>query len=327
MKIEYLNPLSKAWERMKKALFQPFDIGKWFVLGFTAFLANLFREGGSGFNFSSPFDGGRRPRSPDILRFPETALDWVHAHPILFIAVIAGIFLLIALIVVFTWLSSRGTFMFLDNVVHDRALVVQPWRQFKALGNSLFLWRICFSLAVLIIMLPPAALFIFQAVQYSHGPAGPLLIIVLILVGFLWFVISVIITYISLFTTSFVVPIMHKHDMRILQAWRKFLPIFKSHFVYFIIYGLFRLILFIGIIIAVVITGCLTCCLGFIILALPYINAVALLPVYFTLRAFSLEFLAQWGPDYSVFPVPAQPSNDVPPPPETPPPGVTIIGM
>ena len=42
MSIEYIEALSRAWNRMTTALFEPFDIGKWFVLGFTAFLAGLF---------------------------------------------------------------------------------------------------------------------------------------------------------------------------------------------------------------------------------------------------------------------------------------------
>ena len=39
--IEYMRPLSQAWGRMIQALFRPFDLHKWFVLGFTAFLAQL----------------------------------------------------------------------------------------------------------------------------------------------------------------------------------------------------------------------------------------------------------------------------------------------
>ena len=61
--------------------------------------------------------------------------------------------------------------------------------------------------------------------------------------------------------------------------------------------------------------GCLTCCCGFILISLPYIGSVCLLPVSFTLRAFSLEFLAQWGPDYSAFPEEASSPGNVPPPP------------
>ena len=41
MQIRFIDPLSRGWGRMKKALFQPFDMKKWFLVGFTAFLAGL----------------------------------------------------------------------------------------------------------------------------------------------------------------------------------------------------------------------------------------------------------------------------------------------
>jgi Na+/melibiose symporter-like transporter len=97
---------------------------------------------------------------------------------------------------------------------------------------------------------------------------------------------------------------MYKHQVRVLQAWRMFIPILASHLVYFLVYGLFLLLLAIGVGIAIVFAGCLTCCVGFLLLALPYIGSVILLPIGFIYRDFSLEFLAQWGPEYSVFPNP-----------------------
>jgi hypothetical protein len=42
---------------------------------------------------------------------------------------------------------------------------------------------------------------------------------------------------------------------------------------------------------------CATCCIA----ALPYIGTVILLPVFVLLRAFSLLFLRQFGPDYDVW--------------------------
>ena len=48
MQIKFFDPLSNAWSRMTSALFKPFDIGKWFAVGFTAFLAHLLEFGNSG---------------------------------------------------------------------------------------------------------------------------------------------------------------------------------------------------------------------------------------------------------------------------------------
>ena len=72
MKIEFFPSLSKAWKRMKKALFQPFDIGKWFALGFTAFLYQLLERCGHG-TFSSPPGGRENVNLPNIRHIPERA--------------------------------------------------------------------------------------------------------------------------------------------------------------------------------------------------------------------------------------------------------------
>ena len=137
MEIRYFDPVSRAYARMKKALFQPFDLRKWFVVGFTAFLAGLTDcHGGSG--------GGGNQRGrvnwDDVIYFPQHAWEWLLGNPHWFLLILFGLFLLFLLFMLITWLSSRGKFMFLDNVVHDRAQVAAPWYEYRHQGNSLFLW-------------------------------------------------------------------------------------------------------------------------------------------------------------------------------------------
>ena len=50
VEINVVEPVSPALERVKRVLFQPFDLGKWFVIGFCAWLACLGEGGGSGFH-------------------------------------------------------------------------------------------------------------------------------------------------------------------------------------------------------------------------------------------------------------------------------------
>jgi len=327
MNIDYFSPFSKAWERMTNALFRPFDIGKWFVLGFTAFLAQLLDGGFGGWNFPGSSNRGGGTNIPDIGRIPERTADWIHAHPFLVAAILMGIFIFLAIILVLTWLSSRGTFMFLDNVVHNRALVAKPWREYQIQGDSLFLWRVGFGIVVTLLVLTSLVVLFFLIVQAARSHYTPQNIAGIIIIGLFGLLGSVVAGYISLFTHSFVVPIMYRHKLRILQAWHKFLPILKSHFIYFILYGLLFFLLFIVIGIAAFLTGCLTCCIAFIIMSIPYIGSVFLLPVSFTLRAFSLEFLAQWGADYSVFYEESSSPDNVPPPPLPSPSGVNGSGI
>ena len=48
MGVSYVEPLSRAVERMRGTLFQPFDLVKWLVMGFSAWLAGLATGGGGG---------------------------------------------------------------------------------------------------------------------------------------------------------------------------------------------------------------------------------------------------------------------------------------
>ena len=46
--------------------------------------------------------------------------------------------------------------------------------------------------------------------------------------------------------------------------------------------------------------GLLTCCIGWLLLAIPYIGAVVMLPIYVTFRSLDLEFLGQFGAEYTL---------------------------
>ena len=51
---------------------------------------------------------------------------------------------------------------------------------------------------------------------------------------------------------------------------------------------------------AVMLFGLMTCCCGFLLLVIPYVNAVCLLPVTVFTRHFSIDLLRQFGPECDV---------------------------
>jgi hypothetical protein len=63
---------------------------------------------------------------------------------------------------------------------------------------------------------------------------------------------------------------------------------------------------------AMIMFGLFTCLLGFALLLIPYIGTVITLPIWYTLRAFSLEFLAQFGLEYDLFPPATAPPDVIP---------------
>jgi hypothetical protein len=301
MIIQYIAPFSRGWKRMEMILFKPFNLGKWFALGFTAFLAQLLRTGGGGgFNFR--FSKGDLDWD-EFFELPWRIIEWLSQHPIWTAVIIVGLFIAIVLFVVLAWLSSRGMFMFLDNVVHDRSLIVKPWGEFRTVSDSLFLWRLVFSIISFIISMGFMVVAFFVARNIYLGGYGFVSYLMMILAGVLiGLLLFLVIGYIWMFLNNFVVPIMYKSGSMVNDAWRTFLMLFGKHPWHFILYGVFIFGLYILAAIGIVICGLITCCCGFILLMIPYIGSVLMLPVSVTFRALSLEFLEQFGDEYKIFP-------------------------
>jgi hypothetical protein len=307
MNVQFFDPFSRAWLKMKTILFNPFDIGKWFALGFTAFLANLTDApggGGRGGNYTHGDYSLHR-----FFDLPRVITEWLAENPFWVSVIIAGVILAIALWVIFVWLSSRGMFMFLDNVVHNRTFIQKPWRDFKNHGDSLFQWRLAFGIFSFVILVGffIAAYIIARDIYFNgYNLSSKIMYFgVLALIGFALFLI---VFFISKLLTDFVVPMMYKYGVSANDAWRKLLPLFSMHAGLFVLYGLFIIGLYILIGIGVALGGFLTCCCGFILIAIPYIGSVILLPVSVTFRAFSLEFLEQFGEEYKISPMTADDS-------------------
>lgn len=312
MRIEYWAVLGRAWRRMKDILFRPVDPVKWLILGFCAWVAGLLDGHGGG---GSGGGGGDRgvgagpridPRDVKegiqaMLTAIHGAWQWVLGHWGATLFVFVGIPLLIGLVLVVVWLSSRFKLIFLDNLVRRSAQIVDPWRRLGRLGDSLFLFRLGFGFAALVIgaalVLTMVGLGIFTAVSKGSVAA----IVGLIVGGFVFTAFLVAAIYVGLFLESFVVPIMYRHNLTVMPAWRVFLPWLSAEGASFFLYGLFVLLLYIAAAVAVLTVGFATCCIGFLILMIPYLGTLVLLPLIVTYRYLSLEFLAQFDPRLDVF--------------------------
>ncbi|MFH0909423.1 MAG: hypothetical protein V1929_11735 [bacterium] len=292
----YFGPLDTAFAGTKRTLFAPFDLGKWFALGFSAWLAMLGEQGGS---FNLPLRIGKE----DMGKLGAGLGDVVRAYlPLIITIGVIGAVIGIALIFVLAWLNARGKFMLLDNVIADRSLVAQPWTQFRAEGNSLFGWMVVYGLAVLTVTLLLIGAGIAAAWPSLCGrvfDARALITITTVALLFLIFAIAM--AYIQTFLVDFVVPLMWKYHLGVMAGWRRFGELFRTHRGTFILYGLMRLLIGIGAGTAIALAGLLTCCCGFVLLLIPYVNAVCLLPITVFTRLYSLEFLRQFGAEYNVF--------------------------
>jgi hypothetical protein len=316
MPIAYVAPLERAWSRMKVILFHPFELETWIVLGFASFLAALGEGGGSWANGYRYTLGKQETGVEGLQEAGRRVLD-VLGNPVWVVLIVFAFLIVVALVVLFLWISSRAKFIFLDGVLHDRAAIVEPWRRFQRLGDSLFLWHLAYSAICFLLML---VLIVPLLVVVWNGLEGGFLaarILSLMGLGLLVAVVAIAMLFVKMLLNNFVVPIMYRDDLTATAAWGRFLPLFSSHFIRFLLYGLLLFVLLIAVMAVIIVAGCATLCCGFILLAIPYVGSVLILPISVTYRAYGPEFLAQFGPEWSLFPAPppAEPANEPPSPP------------
>jgi hypothetical protein len=303
--IRIMKPLEDGFAMMKRILFQPFDLTKWLVIGFAAFLSGHF-SGGAGFSPPINFQGRHSSWSH---RSDMSGINF-HQYPPVVLALVCGaIIFFLVVILVLMWVKARGIFVFTDCIVRQRAAIKDPWREYRREGNSLFLFYLAMAAAIFaFVAMITGICFLFAAI--IHLSRGQQLFewIGLGVFGFgAYFVVVIILALI----TYFVPMVMYRRRCRAIEAFRAVLHLFWTDPGAFALFGLCGMILFIGWIITAAIITCATCCMAL----LPYVGTVIMLPVFVWLRSFGLLFLRQFGPEWDVWPAVAPVPPPLPPEP------------
>jgi hypothetical protein len=295
--ISVLDPLTPAFQRVKAILFKPFDLGRWFVIGFCSWLAYLGGGGGGGGGGPRWNMHGREAEQAfhEAKEFILNNAYWI--IPLVVIGVIFGI----AVYLIFKWLSSRGRFMFLHCVAQNKAEVVIPWKKFRKHANNLFVFRIVvgiigFAIAVIFGLI---VLFVALSMKAALG-FNVFTITGAILSALLFIVLAIVFALIQKFTMDFVVPIMFLRTTSCIAAWREFWALLSANKARFTLYILFQIVIAIAIGAIVLAAALVTCCCAACILAIPYIGTVLMLPVLVFKRAYSLYYFRQYGPEFDL---------------------------
>ena len=307
MSVSVTQPVEPAFERMADVLFRPFEVGKWFVLGFCAFLANL-DQGGANFNVGGNWGGQGGGGGAGGGDFSQLT-DWVGANVGLTVLIVLGVVLLgLGLTALLQWLASRGKFMFLDGVVHNRGAVVDPWKRFKVPANSFFLLRFAFTVVagvtVLCVLLIGLLLAMpdIRAEQFGAGLIGAIVLGVVVVLPM-----AILFGFVQAVLVDFIVPVMYCRNMKVGQAVETFWEeLLKPHLGTFVLFYLFKTVLAVAAAMVGFLAVCFTCCL----VAIPYLGTVILLPVSVFFRSYSVYFLGQFGPDWQLIDQP--PSDEAP---------------
>ena len=289
--------VSRAFAGMVSVLFKPFDITRWFSIGFCAWMAYI----GTGSSFDPNTKGAGSLET--VKQHFDQALDKFvpPSMGLTEVLVILGAVLLgVVFALLFCRLRSRGDFMFLHRWYRPDATISQCWWASRVAGRELFMWRVTFFLIAFLLFALDAALayemilkpYVAAGKEWSDALVGPaagcatgavLLALVTQLVAHL--------------TKAFVVPIMYWHGVTASRAWLAVFALCNQYpfaVMYYLLCGIacataagFAILAF----------GLLTCCIGFIPMILPYFGAVMLLPYYLFFRGYAVCFLSQWRPE------------------------------
>jgi hypothetical protein len=289
--ISVVEPITPAWNHMVRILFKPFAFKKWLALGFCAFLAQCGEQGGNGFSGFQNQSGSNRVDDAKI---------WIENNVGLFVTILAGgilLFLLISLLI--AWISSRGKFMLIDGIVKNRGAIKEPWAEYKAEGNSLFLFSLVLGFAllfVLAIIVGLATLIALPDIQNDTFGSGAIAAIVvgggLLLVYLLGCIL------LSFFVKVLLVPTMYLKRVGAIEGWKiAWNQLLKGHAWQSILLLLMMFLLAIGAGTVAMFAVCLTCCIA----ALPYVGSVVLLPITVFFVCYALCYIQQFGTEWTFF--------------------------
>ncbi len=196
--------------------------------------------------------------------------------------------------------------MLLDNIVRNRGAITWPWQHYARQGNNLFVFLIILFLISLAVIVPIGVIGLLMAlplIRHHHWPVGAELGI-FILLGLAYLAFAVVFSVAFFIFRAFGIPLMFRNGLTAWAAFIASMKLFQAHIGSMLIFILLRIALFLALAVVSVIICCATCCIG----TLPYIGTVVLLPAIIYIRCFTLDCLAQFGPEYDVWTV------DVPPP-------------
>jgi hypothetical protein len=292
-KIEILAPFNQAIELTRLILFRPFDLGKWFIIGFAAFLSGWLNSGGGSINPWSFRGWNTSNAQASAFQFRSFNIDNSAIWVLVLVAVLIIVFF--AFLILWLWITARGRFIFIDCLVRNRAAIAAPWREFRAEGNRFFIFLIVVIVAFIAIMaliggLAFGAVVLWRNYRISNTPA--LLVLVPIAV-FAWVALAISVNLI----VYFMPPLMYARRCSPIEAARAIMQLVLDEPTAFILFILFMIALWFGWVIVGCLITCLTCCIA----SFPYIGTVIVLPIPVFFRSFSLLFLRQFGPEWDVW--------------------------
>lgn len=324
--------MGPAWERMKSLLFRPFAIGTWFSFGLAFFLQSCI-EGDGGSNFNLPSGGGsggggsHRGESDDDIGGllhdlggrlgsslggaggrpdPLAALERLDSA--MLVAILVGaVAVAIPIVLLMTWLGTRGQMMAIRGVASGRADISENWSGTREAGGALFKLHLALMGLGLVTLGPVVgigAAVVGMPILRDHADYHAMVVPILVL-AVVALLVMIPFLLVRAMTRNFVAPIMLKHGIGARDAWMRFWAVGRAHVGSIFVFFILRAVVGLGAAIVGTVAGFLTCCIGF----LPFLHDTLMAPYHVFERAWTLEVLASMSPDFDLRQAPPPPAG------------------
>lgn len=353
--INFTDLINASLEWTAAVLFRPFRVKKWIILTLVAMLAGQL--GGNNFNFNNSYNTKQKEAqaitTQDNLPKPVVSSPEVSTPPasqdntggVLVFTIVFLLVVILPLLILMVWISSRFSFIFIDNVSKNDASIRNPFKTNKISGNSLFLFTLLFAflffgLMGLDIYLCFAKLKAIGAlVKGSQVGILKIFLTCLPYLGFL-FLIMLLAGLVHLFVHDFVILIMSRDKAKILSSFAKAATLVNKHKGVFIKYIFVK----IGLVICAAIIHSIASLMATFGLFFPVLISIglfsllysashllffillifigiplALIFIYFFMclglpfavffRTFSIKFMGRISPEYNLFQLQAKPKE------------------
>jgi hypothetical protein len=217
------------------------------------------------------------------------------------------------------WLGARGQFMFLDNIVRNRAAIAWPWSTYARPANSFFLVYLLLQVIFLVVLLPIAIIGVvlcIPLVRQHQAPSGAEIGVFAVL-GLAYLVVGIVGAIVLFVYREFGIPIMFRQGILAGPAFWETMRLLQKFPGSICVFVLLRIAIFFALMVICAMLCCFTCCCLY---QIPYVGTVLLLPALIYIRCFTLDCLAQFGTPYDAWNVDAMPVPPGPDLPLTPPP-------
>jgi hypothetical protein len=271
---------------MQATLFQPFDASRWLKLGFATFLAHLSAAGLVFFSSAAIL-----PRGLTAWREHATLL------PLLLFSIPVALLLGGSLYLICLYLGSRAAFMTLHMLLRRDYSMANAFRPYGRQAASFFFWNTGLFLTGM-----ASSFFLLGIPAWLLADGWPgvawMGVPVLALAGAVFLLA---LGFVQTLASDFVAPLMWRHDLDILQAWARLLPLLVRRLPSFLLFYLAKLAIGLLVALGLAAMGFFTCCLFYPLALLPVLGQAILQPVFVFFRFFPLAYLEALDPDEGPF--------------------------